>query len=657
MGLADLVIMRQYFIGLNQQEFTSNKYDVILNTNDGSVELEKITVEFYIDYDNGIKGTYNNLPILSREGYRFDGWYTGFDIDGDGVKKVESGDFVYYNPTYLKQVLYAHWTEIYTVEYNVNTPECSADVIGSMEASIFEYGVQHSLAENKYKIEGWQFKGWSTSPNGAVQYVDGQEVDNLANARESVVLYAIWEPYSYTVKFNPNKPIKASNNIVGSMDEITNCIYDNNFILSDNMFTLKGWTFTGWNTKADGTGDHYDDCASVKNLTNVNDGTAILYAQWRQNTYTVMYYQSMYVGYDSQHKSVHLYDEESALLDNMFDIPYEGCHFGGWTRTLDKETIYENKALVYNLTDEDGGIVKIFALWPSNEYKVEYNANGGTGTMTPSDHICHDAITTLKPNVFTRTNYAFVGWNTKPDGTGIPYSDGQVASPALTTVHNDTVMLYAQWIATPAVTFDANGGSVNQSTKVVTYKNTYGDLPIPTRTDYIFVGWTYNSSVITSESEVVTAVDHTLIAQWVKVNSSVSLGSQDVDRHTIRIWNSWGHDDDWWGTDTINPGMNRDQLKSNGYTKIKVSMTFQYRVDDWGDQLIQIFSNVDKEITKFKYEWDECGWSSKTVTYEVNLDDTDGNCGFWIKWYLSKDGTNSDTWFVGKTTLKIEAMK
>ena len=50
--------------------------------------------------------------------------------------------------------------------------------------------------------------------------------------------------------------------------------------------------------------------------------------------------------------------------------------------------------------------------------------------------------------------------------------------------------LYARWTPnTYTVTFDANGGSVNTSSKTVTYDSIYGNLPIPTRTGYTFLGW------------------------------------------------------------------------------------------------------------------------------------------------------------------------
>ena len=60
--------------------------------------------------------------------------------------------------------------------------------------------------------------------------------------------------------------------------------YNTSKALTSNAFTLPGYTFAGWNTKADGTGTSYSNGASVKNLTSTCSGTFNLYAQWTANT-------------------------------------------------------------------------------------------------------------------------------------------------------------------------------------------------------------------------------------------------------------------------------------------------------------------------------------------------------------------------------------
>ena len=55
--------------------------------------------------------------------------------------------------------------------------------------------------------------------------------------------------------------------------------------------------------------------------------------------------------------------------------------------------------------------------------------------------------TQLSPNGFTRDGFEFAGWNTKADGTGTSFQDGELlvdlADP------DETVTLFAQWSALP----------------------------------------------------------------------------------------------------------------------------------------------------------------------------------------------------------------
>ncbi|MBR0090307.1 MAG: InlB B-repeat-containing protein [Lachnospiraceae bacterium] len=58
--------------------------------------------------------------------------------------------------------------------------------------------------------------------------------------------------------------------------------YGKAYRLTANTMTRKGYTFVGWNTKADGTGKTYANKASVKNLSTKNKATVTLYAQWTE---------------------------------------------------------------------------------------------------------------------------------------------------------------------------------------------------------------------------------------------------------------------------------------------------------------------------------------------------------------------------------------
>jgi uncharacterized repeat protein (TIGR02543 family) len=114
-----------------------------------------------------------------------------------------------------------------------------------------------------------------------------------------------------------------------------------------------------------------------------------------------------------------------------------------------------------------------------------------------------------------RVNYSFGGWWTATNGAGLQVS----ASTVVTATSNHT--LYAKWTVIPfpvTVNFNSQGGSVNPISKIVNYSETYGALPVPTQTGFIFAGW-WTAAVgfaieKTETSLVSTPNDHTLYARW-----------------------------------------------------------------------------------------------------------------------------------------------
>ena len=90
-------------------------------------------------------------------------------------------------------------------------------------------------------------------------------------------------------------------------------------------------------------------------------------------------------------------------------------------------------------------------------FSVSYNANGGSGTMTPST-CTEGGSVTVKRCTFSATS-DFVEWNTKADGTGDSYLPADELTPS------GDMTLYAIWQGgnntedTFTLTYHANGGS------------------------------------------------------------------------------------------------------------------------------------------------------------------------------------------------------
>ena len=128
----------------------------------------------------------------------------------------------------------------------------------------------------------------------------------------------------------------------------------------------------------------------------------------------------------------------------------------------------------------------------NNRYRVTYRPNAPAdstvaGYMAPTMHMYDNSTTyngepvsemgytdrALRLNSLTCTGYVFAGWNTKADGSGRSFSDGQQVLN-LTTEDNGTVKLYAQWKkAEGSLMLDAGGGTY-KGKAVYEQKQKYG---------------------------------------------------------------------------------------------------------------------------------------------------------------------------------------
>lgn len=84
-------------------------------------------------------------------------------------------------------------------------------------------------------------------------------------------------------------------------------------------------------------------------------------------------------------------------------------------------------------------------------YYITFNANGGNGSMN-AQFFPVGISQNINTNMFTRSGYAFTGWNTAADGTGTAYDMNEV----ITLTNNIT--LYAQWATRVRVNLPAPCG-------------------------------------------------------------------------------------------------------------------------------------------------------------------------------------------------------
>lgn len=198
-----------------------------------------------------------------------------------------------------------------------------------------------------------------------------------------------------------------------------------------NGFACTGHTFTGWNTRADGSGTAYKAGGALH-----LDADATLYAQWRANAYKVAFDANKGTG--TMVDETFAYDRPQALTANGFKR--DGYTFTGWNTKPDGSGDgYADGQEVLNLTAKDGGTVTLYARWTAKPAKLVYDGNGNTSGATEPTTGTTDQTVAVRDNGFRRDGYTFAGWNTRPDLSGDTIAPGDRA-----TLRGET-HLYAMW--------------------------------------------------------------------------------------------------------------------------------------------------------------------------------------------------------------------
>lgn len=230
------------------------------------------------------------------------------------------------------------------------------------------------------------------------------------------------------------------------------------FKLLKNRFTKKGYTFIGWNTAFDGSGQMYDDEAIIENGI---DEYLRLYAQWEPIKYTIRFDANGGEGSMDDWTNVVLYENGSLLIPkNSFSR--EHYNFVGWNTKSDGSGLFfENSGTITyeQLLSIEGDIFTLYAIWENTGGIITFNSNDGTNQIKIQEFI-FNTDTKLEKNTFTRNNYLFNGWNTKPDGTGTNYDDEQIINSS------DSINLYAKW--NKIVPYTVNNYFVDENRKYIT---------------------------------------------------------------------------------------------------------------------------------------------------------------------------------------------
>lgn len=269
-------------------------------------------------------------------------------------------------------------------------------------------------------------------------------------------------------------------------------------IILGNLQNLPDFRFEGWFDAPEGGN-------RVTEIPLGSTGSKTLFAQWQNLNHTVTYYGNDAGGPPAENLPLpqSVRDGESVTLSDKSPTR-TGYLFRNWNTAPDGSGVpYQPEAVVSNVT-ADIGLYAQWLLLPPDEYVLAYHPNDDPSApargMPQNSAVSEGDSVQISLTIPSRAGYAFIGWNTAPDGTGTAYAPGNT----ITDVRAD-IDLHAQWTPLPPVPFfkltyygnDAGGTpaeNVPDPISVEAGQTVTLSPAIPSRAGFRFTSWNTDPS-------------------------------------------------------------------------------------------------------------------------------------------------------------------
>lgn len=625
-----------------------------------------------------------------KTNYSFDKWVNIADnSDFDKTTTVNSNITV--KATYKSDI---------TVNFNINDGTTPATPFATDKGA----PSKSYAAPSDPKRANYTFVGWNTKANGsgkfitAADYATLNDVSTAAGGTNPVELYAYWADAPVTPGKLPGNETPNDNGVKVTFDSnasgsASSTVTDANpkYVyphLGDALGTLMpeaptrtNYKFVGWNTKADGSGTTFTDATAI--TTTLDGVTAngskynlVVYAQWdiadnvdANDKVTITFNDNKDGNGGTNVKTVTIFKGDSLGYDvtaptnkgYTFDNWYEGTVTGG---SLSMTTTAFDKTKQINSNTD------YYAKWLS-DITIRYDVNGGVGTYNDVVGAPIANYTDPAQNP-TKTNYVFIGWNTKPNGSGNfvtsakypTLNDVSLAAQGSEASAPTTVTLYAYWAAANVnpgenvipddipknngvkVTFDSNvtGNKTNAAVTDANPKYVYpylGDalgnmMPNePTRTHYVFKGWNTKADGSGVTVDSTTKIDQATLKDALKEIAGTNTAYETT------LYAQWDIDPSVPTSDKVNVTFNKNlDLKGNDTSPRVVTL---YKGDSIGYDITEP-TNGTFEFDGWKTAFDGTGTKFDKDT-KIDADKT--YYATWFK-YLKVELVNANAEYTGQ---------
>lgn len=358
------------------------------------------------------------------------------------------------------------------------------DTVTSAAAPKIPEAEKTILVANGTTFQGiWTFQGWKRSDTG--ETVSAEK--NFSMPNQNLTLTAQWEftPNTYKVAYKLNggsgtapeaHTSYAYTELNGKDGAKTPSGIPFGAILTVQNFTgtaPKGQYFAGWGLRRDANA-LYEPGQRVNNESlevKTSGDTITLYAIYKNiGTVTVEF-----AGNDANRGSVNVRQgsfseikgtlsgdtvQSAATAKPGYHFTSWKCETSGYTTKTETLTVTLDQVQTLFKKHPNQRVFRFTAQFEPNCFTVQYNANGGKGTMDDQTFQYAEAGNAyLKQNAFVRPGYRFLGWSETADGTGTSYAD-QAKFQGVTHYQGNeitdgaTITLYAQWKELPEITID-----------------------------------------------------------------------------------------------------------------------------------------------------------------------------------------------------------
>jgi uncharacterized repeat protein (TIGR02543 family) len=436
-------------------------YMVTYHLNDGQLGGGEANPDYYRSTDAAF-----NLPVPTRAGYAFLGWYT----EAEFVNKVteiaqgSTGD----------KIFHAKWTLVtYDITYTLNN-----------ETNAVQNPANYTIETPDITLAdpsrtGYTFEGWYTEAefeNPVTEIAQGSTGDKIFHAK--------WTPVTYAITYTLNNGTNAVQNPADYTIETPD------ITLADP--SLAGYAFMGWYTEAE-----FEN--PVTEIAQGSTGDRVFYAKWTP-AYTITY--TLNGGINAVQNPAYYVSETTPIT--LADPSRAGYTFEGW---------YTEAEFVNKVTEIAQGSTgdKIFhAKWTLVTYAITYTLNDGTNAVqNPVDYTIETPDITLADPL--RTGYTFLGWYTE---AGFVNAVTQIAQGS---TGNKT--FHAKWMPSVyTITYTLNNGT-NAVQNPADYTIETPDITLadPSRTGYTFLGWYTEAGFVNKVTQIAqgSMEDKTFHAKWI----------------------------------------------------------------------------------------------------------------------------------------------